>query len=319
MSVALSFGIRNSVNSLSDINTAIEVANKRLATGKKVNSALDNPNAFFQAEGFRKEARDLQGLQDSFDAALKTVDKAGKAIAGAQKLIESALGLARDARRLGNTDAGGRDALGTQIQDLIKQAANLFVDASYNGKNLLVADNAAPLASDNLVVQTNLSVGATQTNVTITAQDFRLSAAPAVGNIYGSATATLALSTANTGIQATASAGADQSETIAYAAGNFTAAAGDTKLDNLIASLTQISSTVSNRGKVLSAAATSIQVRNEFTRDVTRILNSAADNLTLADINEEGAALTSLQTRQQLAVSALSLAGRSDQAILRLF
>ncbi|MGL4440381.1 MAG: flagellin, partial [Bosea sp. (in: a-proteobacteria)] len=47
--------------------------------------------------------------------------------------------------------------------------------------------------------------------------------------------------------------------------------------------------------------------------------NDGADLLTLADINEEGAALTSLQTRQQLSITALSLANQSDQAILRLF
>jgi flagellin len=48
-------------------------------------------------------------------------------------------------------------------------------------------------------------------------------------------------------------------------------------------------------------------------------LQSSADNLTLADSNEEGANLLALNTRQQLAQTALSLASQASQAVLRLF
>jgi flagellin-like hook-associated protein FlgL len=65
--------------------------------------------------------------------------------------------------------------------------------------------------------------------------------------------------------------------------------------------------------------ATILQNRQNFNNETIKTLNEGADLLTLADINEEGAALTSLQTRQQLSITALSLANQSDQAILRLF
>jgi flagellin-like hook-associated protein FlgL len=48
-------------------------------------------------------------------------------------------------------------------------------------------------------------------------------------------------------------------------------------------------------------------------------LKSGADNLVLADTNEEGANLLALQTRQQLSSTALSLASQADQQVLRLF
>ena len=48
-------------------------------------------------------------------------------------------------------------------------------------------------------------------------------------------------------------------------------------------------------------------------------LQTGADNLVLADTNEEGANLLALQTRQQLSTTALSLAAQADQAVLRLF
>jgi flagellin len=318
MSVSLSFGIRNAVNSLTDITDAISRSNQRLATGKKVNSALDNANAYFQANGFRTDATNLETLQSGFDAGLKTLDKAVKAIEAGKKLIDSAQGLARQARALGSTDPN-RDTFGTQIAELVSQASKLFTDAGYNGKNLLVAANAAPVAADNSVIATNLNTGVTQTNVTLTATDFRFNPAPSATSLYGN-TAIYQFTAANTGVTAAVSGGAGQAEVTTYAAATgFAVAGGDTKLDNLINSLGAISSNLSARGSVLATASTTLQVRNEFTSSTRRILNSAADNLTLADINEEGAILTTLQTRQQLSVTALSLAGRSDQAILRLF
>ena len=49
------------------------------------------------------------------------------------------------------------------------------------------------------------------------------------------------------------------------------------------------------------------------------MLETGAANLTLADTNEEGANLLSLQTRQQLSTVSLSLATQADQNVLRLF
>jgi flagellin len=48
-------------------------------------------------------------------------------------------------------------------------------------------------------------------------------------------------------------------------------------------------------------------------------LNTGADNLTLADMNEEGANMLMLQTRQNLGTTSLSLASQAAQAVLRLF
>ncbi len=73
------------------------------------------------------------------------------------------------------------------------------------------------------------------------------------------------------------------------------------------------------KSAAMATQAATLDIRIGFTKDTARINNEAADYLLVADINEEGANLSSLQTKQQLAVQALSLANRSDQAILRLF
>ncbi len=77
--------------------------------------------------------------------------------------------------------------------------------------------------------------------------------------------------------------------------------------------------TLQARSAQIATQASTIDIRIGFSKDTARINNEAADNLVVADINEEGANLSALQTKQQLAVQALSLASRADQAILRLF
>jgi len=62
-----------------------------------------------------------------------------------------------------------------------------------------------------------------------------------------------------------------------------------------------------------------IQTREDFTKSLVSTLKEGSDKLTLADQNEESAKLLSLQTRQSLGVTALSLASQSQQAVLRLF
>ena len=62
-----------------------------------------------------------------------------------------------------------------------------------------------------------------------------------------------------------------------------------------------------------------VQARQEFTKNTINVLQIGADNLTLADTNEESANMLALQTRQQLSTVALSLASQADQAVLRLF
>ena len=75
------------------------------------------------------------------------------------------------------------------------------------------------------------------------------------------------------------------------------------------------------------AAATNVallQTRLDFTNEYMNTLETGSAKLTLADINlatinEEGANLLALQTRQQLSISALSFAGQAEQSVLQPF
>ena len=89
----------------------------------------------------------------------------------------------------------------------------------------------------------------------------------------------------------------------------------DTVLSNVDAALSTLRSQAAKFGSNL----TTVQTRQDFTKNMINTLQTGADALVLADTNEEGANLLALQTRQQLSTTALSLSAQADQAVLRLF
>ena len=89
----------------------------------------------------------------------------------------------------------------------------------------------------------------------------------------------------------------------------------DAFLDDLSTSLNTLRSQASSFGSHLSI----VEIRTQFTKEMINTLQVGADNLVLADTNEESANMLALQTRQQLSTTALSLASQADQAVLRLF
>ena len=89
----------------------------------------------------------------------------------------------------------------------------------------------------------------------------------------------------------------------------------DNQLDDLSDALDTLRSAASEFGSNLSV----VEIRENFTNDMINTLQTGADNLVLADTNEEGANLLALQTRQSLASTALSLSSQADQNVLRLF
>jgi len=89
----------------------------------------------------------------------------------------------------------------------------------------------------------------------------------------------------------------------------------DSRLQTLSTSLTTVASQASAFGSNLSI----VQNRQDFTNNMINTLTTGSDGLTLADGNLEGANMLALQTRQQLSITALSLASQANQAVLRLF
>ena len=83
-------------------------------------------------------------------------------------------------------------------------------------------------------------------------------------------------------------------------------------LDSAIKTLRSYAETLGNSYQI-------IQTRQSFTDGLADILETGADDLVLADMNEESANMLALQTRQQLAINSLSLASQAAQSVLKLF
>ena len=95
--IVLSQGIRKNLLSLQSVADQRDMVQSRLATGRKVNSALDNPVNFFTAAGLSARANDLSLILDSMGQAMKTLEVADNGLKSLQRLIETAQGTARQA------------------------------------------------------------------------------------------------------------------------------------------------------------------------------------------------------------------------------
>ncbi|HEV3183314.1 MAG TPA: hypothetical protein VGZ49_00460 [Xanthobacteraceae bacterium] len=103
--IVLSSGIRANLLSLQDTASSIATTQQRLATGLKVNSALDNPIAYFTASSLNAAAGNLANLLDAVSNAVQTVQAANNGITSITKLVQSAQALVQQAQQSAATTA----------------------------------------------------------------------------------------------------------------------------------------------------------------------------------------------------------------------
>jgi flagellin len=137
--ITLTSGIRQNLFSLQGTQNLLEQTQTRLASGKRVQSALDDPINFFAAQGHQQRASDLSGRKDEMGEAVQTVKAANNGIDAITTLIESAKSLANSALSADST--GEADTLGSQFNDILSQIDTLAEDSGYKGINLLNGDD----------------------------------------------------------------------------------------------------------------------------------------------------------------------------------
>ncbi len=447
---SLTLGMKNALSSLSNIQDQIEGTNKRLATGKKINSALDNALSFFVADSFSSKARGLASILDNIGLGLNVLKQTDKALSSIKTSLEQSEGTIRAALNTSGTNAravttanfrnplngaadasvdffeaqGGNSAnrlqsgdsftinivttnaagaivstLGTasigvgqtsvqnvinainttaagglnvagqsnRVTSYLNDAGNLIIENNLAGNDALgntysirinvtngatgATNNTLDAFSFNGAVGANTSVittGVASQSVLIsgsaTAQEVRRSAAAGFREVLSQVRNT-ALDAGYNGTnllqgdflrtvfneEETTSLVTQGRRIDAAALGfsldNVTAATGDAvrdfqsdrELSNALTKIRTAKSQISGLATVFASNSNLLTNRQDFTKFAVKNFNDGSDLLTLADINEEGATLSSLQTRQQLSVTSLSLANQSDQAILRLF
>ena len=97
--VNLSKAVRSNLLSLQSTAASMAKTQNKLATGLKVNSALDNPSSFFTASALNSRASDMANLMDSMSSGIKTIEAADNGLKSITKTVESMQSTLRQARQ----------------------------------------------------------------------------------------------------------------------------------------------------------------------------------------------------------------------------
>ncbi len=446
MAISLSSGVRSSLASVQDISAQAAAVQNRLATGKRVNTAVDNPVNYFTAQSLNNRSDQLKGLLDGISNGIQTIQAASKGIDGITKLVGSLQSTVKQAQAdaaqnrptiVGTALATAAEKVATSksLKDIALDKSILDVaggsDPDAGAADAAESDFAGDLgvaaASDTFALQIEVGSGDPATNGSTYTKVFSgagLTVRDIVNEINSSGVAsafvdekgqlnvkgnssqslTVSFDAAADDAAATAALGTGGSntalgiQTTAETADNVTSAVRSNLIDQYNTLRTQIDElakdagfnginllggdkvslvfnekTGTNQNKLdiqgttltsdnlglekagntnlagtvnfqddtdlerateqLNSALTSLKslsstfganlavanTRQDFTKGLADVLTTGASNLVNADANEEAANLLSLQTRQQLSQTALSLSSQADQAVLRLF
>jgi flagellin-like hook-associated protein FlgL len=293
--ITLSTATRTNLLSLQSTTGLIGRTQERLASGLKVNSALDDALAYFKARNLNSRAADLQNIKDSITGGVSVIKAAVQGLDAIESVLKQMKAIAQSA--VSAPDSSTRAKLASQFNELRSQVDGLAQDASFNGINLLKssAGRFQP-GADQLTVKFNERTEPKSVNQLVISG---LRAAD-----YRSIMATSAVTIGAPG------------NTLVWGQ------TGTAAIKGMNAALSAIDSalvTVRQASQQFGTNSAMLQIRADFTAQIITTLKGGAANLVNADMNEESANLLSLQTRQQLGTISLSIAQKSEEAILRLF
>ena len=272
--IVLTAGMRENLVALQKTNMLMETTQKRLSTGKRVNSALDDPINFFAAQSHNQRASDLTLRKDGMSEAIQTLKAADNGIAAITSLVEQAKSVITAARSV--TPSTDANTLEAQYDEILSQIDFIAADSGYKGTNL-INDSSGSLTVD--------------------------------FDENGDSSLSIA------GVDATTT-GLSLQDSQSLGSGDFETGA---TLDEAVAELDAAINTLRTNSASLSSNLSIVTNRQDFTTNMINTLEDGAAKLTDADLNEEGANMLMLQTRQQLGTSSLSMASQAAQSILRLF
>lgn len=328
--VSLNEGIRANLLSLQRSSELFNRTTERLASGRKINSAVDNPTNYFSSIALTDRAELLKSRLDGMGQATQQIHAADTGISSIRSFLGAMKGIINNA--LGNTNADAREALGRQFNELIVQVRTVADDSGYQGINLLRDNETAVVQFNETFDESTLSVkgfnigGPGADNRADVDVNGNVESAGGMGGaitiVSISGTETTGSAALAIGVQYTTEIIGIQSAQIGTSA---VSGAVDWKSDNYKDQLSAVMNQIEQYDEVLKAQAGSlaqnlatIMIREEFTNKLVNTLSEGSDKLILADLNEEGANLLALQTSNQLATQSLSLASVQSQQVLQL-
>src|SRR5271155_1323648 len=145
--IVLSASVRQNLLSLQSTASLLATTQNDLATGNKVNTALDNPTNFFTAQGLNNRASDISSLLDSIGNGVQVLQAANTGITSLESLVQSAQSVANQA--LQTTVGYSSKSSFTVSLGSGATAANLFGGSTFSASTLtgLTVDTTATTAT----------------------------------------------------------------------------------------------------------------------------------------------------------------------------
>ena len=127
--IVLSSSVRQNLLSLQSTANLLSQTQNRLATGNKVNSALDNPTNYFTAQALNNRASDINNLLDGIGNGVQVLQAANTGITSLQKLVDSAKSVANQALQATSGYSAKSAVTSTAVTGATAQ--NLLGDTTY--------------------------------------------------------------------------------------------------------------------------------------------------------------------------------------------
>ena len=378
--ISLTASMRTNLLSLQNTQSLMDQTQERLSTGKKVNSAIDNPSSYYTAQSLTNRANDLDSLLDSMGQGIQTIQAANEGIEAITSFVQQAKAVANTARDTpataslaGEVDfAAGNGEVTVKIGDETFKVT--FSSTSENsataaaeklndtGKGITAEGGTTKLGD--ALKNANLTFAANGTKLTLKVADDSIETAKVAVSVSSDITGVSMSGTMDPDARKTSISqfndiltqidqlandasykgvnllkedklkvvfnedrssyleieGRDASSTGLKLASvsaadwetNTGVEATITSVENAINELRDMATEFGNNYSI-------VQTRQDFTENLINVLEEGADDLTLADMNEESANMLALQTRQQLGINSLSLASQAAQSVLQLF
>lgn len=338
--ISLTASMRSNLLSLQQTQSLMDTTQERLSTGKKVNSAIDNPSSYYTAQSLTNRASDLSSLLDSMGQAVQTIQAANEGIEAITEFASQAKAIATSAND--TSEADSVENYMKQFDEILKQIDGIAKDSGYKGVNLLDGEDQELKVVFNEDRSSSLTVkgdDASSKGLNINAVDGKwVKSTKTIAEAYDPAKITAGkyvygndnkvykvettIDTSNKKLAELVEAGV-LVET-GYTADNTSHEFDLKSIDKeaISISISEVENAVSqlrNMASVFGNNYSIVENREEFTENLINVLEEGADKLTLADMNEESANMLALQTRQQLAINSLSLASQAAQSVLSLF
>lgn len=129
--ISLTASMRSNLLSLQNTQSLMDTTQERLSTGKKVNSALDNPTSYYTSQSLTNRASDLSALLDSMGQGIQTIKAANEGIESITEFVQQAKSVANQARDEANKVASSS---GMYDSTKIEAETKFQLSVTYNGE-----------------------------------------------------------------------------------------------------------------------------------------------------------------------------------------